>query len=67
MRGRIDLTILEYAEQELQMKLSFLQKDLLQILQNDSDYVLYVDKKSHTMIAVLDIYYKWKEKNLLAM
>jgi hypothetical protein len=66
MRGRMDLNILEYAENELQVKLNFSQKDLLQILQKDSDYIQYVNKKSHTMIIVLDIFSKWKEKKLLA-
>ncbi|NHN33419.1 hypothetical protein [Paenibacillus agricola] len=60
------MTILEYAEKELQVKLSFLQKDLLQVLQQDSDYVQYVDKKSHALVTVLDIYYKWIENNRLA-
>jgi hypothetical protein len=66
-RRRMQLSILEYAEKELQVELSCLQKNLLEILQNDSDYVQYVEKRSHAMVAVLDIYNKWKESRLLAM
>lgn len=54
------MSIIEFAENVLDFKLSSFQKDLLMILQNDSDYIKYVKKKSHTMIQVLDVYDRWK-------
>lgn len=58
------MNIVKYAENELGLKLSCLQRDLLLTLQNDFDFVKYVQKKSHDMVVVLDVYNKWKEYNL---
>lgn len=54
------MSIVEFAENALGFKLSSFQKDLLMILQNDSDYIKYVKKKSYTMVQVLDVYDRWK-------
>ncbi|MCM3274200.1 hypothetical protein [Paenibacillus elgii] len=54
------MSIIEFAENVLGFKLSSFQKDLLMILQNDTDYIKYVKKKSHTMVKVLDVYDRWR-------
>ncbi|MBU7316082.1 hypothetical protein [Paenibacillus oleatilyticus] len=54
------MSITEFAENVLGFQLTSFQKDLLMILQNDSDYIKYVKKKSHTMVQVLDVYDRWK-------
>lgn len=48
------MNILEYANKELKVELTFLQQDLLLTLQGDSDFVKYFQKKSHDMVVVLN-------------
>ncbi|MCZ8517486.1 hypothetical protein O9H85_35140 [Paenibacillus filicis] len=55
------MRIVDFAEKELKFNLSCIQKDLLKLLENDSDFLRYVKKKSHTMVQVIDIYDKWSK------
>ncbi|MEK3917262.1 hypothetical protein [Paenibacillus sp. FSL H7-0331] len=59
------MNILEYANKELKVELTFLQQDLLLTLQGNSDFVKFIQKKSYDMVVVLNVYYKWKEHSLV--
>lgn len=59
------MNIIEFAVSNLGLRLSCLQRDLLLTLQNDSDFVKQVRRKSHDMVVVMDVYSKWRKYNLV--
>ncbi|GFN32530.1 hypothetical protein [Paenibacillus xylaniclasticus] len=51
---------IKYAQEVLGIKLTYVQQDLLELLQKDDSWVQRVKPKSRDTKVVLDVYHKYK-------
>ena len=57
------MDIIQYAENQLNLELTYFQRDALALLEQDPDAHKRIFKPRHDMRLVLDIFKKWQEYN----